>query len=325
MKNSYQFDAASGKRARGAGLAAATLLAVWACSAPAVRAAGVAHVEYRGAITALVPRHHPLIEVIPPPPLVLDPAFAARFAPGQAVVLKMAYLLDAENDFLVPHLGRYAVDAVGSIAVDGLTFPLGPSVITLENDSPNSPQEQFHYYANLNQSGVDPVIFGNLTLVAALYGDDIIDSVAQGPPPTAYEASVGELAFGTGLVRQALEFSIDSVVASVGTQAAGDFDLNGVVDGGDYLHWRGSFGNIGRTRWNADGDADGDVDGDDFLIWQRGLGGGATVAATAIVPEPGAMVLLACALAMAFRRTQVSGRLTSTGCDERKNLPEESV
>jgi hypothetical protein len=59
------------------------------------------------------------------------------------------------------------------------------------------------------------------------------------------------------------------------TRLAGDFDGNGVVDGGDLGAWRGGFGmTAGATAQNGDADSDGDVDGGDFLAWQRRLGQG---------------------------------------------------
>jgi hypothetical protein len=70
-----------------------------------------------------------------------------------------------------------------------------------------------------------------------------------------------------------------------------DFDLDGDVDGDDFLIWQASFGVDG----GGDGDGDGDTDGDDFLIWQTEFGSGSGLAG-AVVPEPASIVLLLAAL-----------------------------
>jgi hypothetical protein len=78
------------------------------------------------------------------------------------------------------------------------------------------------------------------------------------------------------------------------TFLASDFDEDLDVDGDDLVHWRTNFG-TGTThlQGNADGAVgDLDVDGYDFLVWQRQLGSAVTVAATASIPEPAALVLL---------------------------------
>jgi hypothetical protein len=81
----------------------------------------------------------------------------------------------------------------------------------------------------------------------------------------------------------AADFVRLDVIAASTTQ--GDFDGNGVVDGGDLAAWRSSFG-VG-----ADADGDGDSDGADFLAWQQQLGGSSTTPAAGAVPEPSSVVL----------------------------------
>ena len=43
---------------------------------------------------------------------------------------------------------------------------------------------------------------------------------------------------------------------------------------------------------DGDADMDGDVDGDDFLIWQSNFGTSAAGDATVAIPEPSALLLL---------------------------------
>jgi T5SS/PEP-CTERM-associated repeat protein len=69
----------------------------------------------------------------------------------------------------------------------------------------------------------------------------------------------------------------------------GDFDRDGDVDRDDLLQWQGDFGQNG----SSDADDDNDSDGADFLVWQQQLGSPPAAAATAAVPEPGGVILLA--------------------------------
>lgn len=72
----------------------------------------------------------------------------------------------------------------------------------------------------------------------------------------------------------------------------GDFDLDGDVDGDDFLLWQKNFPIFDGTAGSLSGDAnkDGMVDGDDFLVWQSNFpccGKDAWV-----TPEPSSLALL---------------------------------
>lgn len=85
--------------------------------------------------------------------------------------------------------------------------------------------------------------------------------------------------------------------AALTEPAPGDFNADGVVDAADLARWSAGFG-IGTGALLAQGNADRDrdVDGADFLIWQRNFGRGASAtAASASVPEPSVVALLALA------------------------------
>jgi hypothetical protein len=71
----------------------------------------------------------------------------------------------------------------------------------------------------------------------------------------------------------------------------GDFDLNGAVDGSDFLAWQRQLGSSPvMAGAGADGNGDGLVDGDDLAVWQQSFGFGATPPAAA-VPEARAITL----------------------------------
>jgi probable HAF family extracellular repeat protein len=86
---------------------------------------------------------------------------------------------------------------------------------------------------------------------------------------------------------------LDLLRAATEPMQAGDFNLNGTVDGVDLGIWRAGFGSRGpATRMQGDADGDLDVDGADFLAWQRQSGSSAATAATTAVPEPALRLLL---------------------------------
>ena len=52
----------------------------------------------------------------------------------------------------------------------------------------------------------------------------------------------------------------------------GDYDLDSVVDEGDYLAWKSNFGATSGAGLNADGNGDGVVDAADYTVWRDNLG-----------------------------------------------------
>jgi CSLREA domain-containing protein len=75
----------------------------------------------------------------------------------------------------------------------------------------------------------------------------------------------------------------------------GDFDLDGDIDGRDFLNWQRGFGMSGPVVGRQHGDAtdDGDVDGNDLAVWQATYGPGwpppRIVDFVLVVDEPAAM------------------------------------
>ena len=93
----------------------------------------------------------------------------------------------------------------------------------------------------------------------------------------------------------------------------GDFNFDGTVDAADYTVWRDSFGQTGAGL-DADNNVDGIVDELDYAAWKASFGqslAGAGSAASAAVPEPAALVLVAIsslALGASARRRSPSRR-----------------
>jgi hypothetical protein len=77
-----------------------------------------------------------------------------------------------------------------------------------------------------------------------------------------------------------------------------DYDGNGNVGPEDYAVWKANYG---TTNSNADGNLDGVVDGADYVVWRHamnagsGAGGGLT---SATVPEPSTILLGSVAFAL---------------------------
>ncbi len=83
---------------------------------------------------------------------------------------------------------------------------------------------------------------------------------------------------------------------------AGDFNGDGMVDGGDYAFWRN---NLGGAEPNGSGDGSGLLDAADLQVWIDNFGGGSpgAVASSVSVPEPAAGLTMIVALAgLAIRR-----------------------
>ena len=108
-----------------------------------------------------------------------------------------------------------------------------------------------------------------------------------------------------GYTGQFLDDVLD--VFGFSTTLAGDFDLNGFVDGADFLAWQTQFGTSVIPGTGADGDGDGNVDADDLALWQGNFGaGGSSTAVAAAVPEPASCLMASLAIAGAalVRRRQ---------------------
>jgi hypothetical protein len=88
----------------------------------------------------------------------------------------------------------------------------------------------------------------------------------------------------------------DTSVELVSTYGA-DFDENGVVDKKDLGAWEEGFGSTPAAHMDGDANADALANGFDFLKWQQQYGsGGAILAASTTVPEPGTALLLVLAI-----------------------------
>jgi hypothetical protein len=112
---------------------------------------------------------------------------------------------------------------------------------------------------------------------------------------------------------------------------AGDYNKNGMVDGGDYAVWRNTLNQSG-SGLAADGNNNGSVDSGDYTVWRTRFGSTSGAGAGAnVVPELHSIVyvLLAMPMLLATRRHLVGkarrvnprvarswhGRITCNPCD----------
>jgi hypothetical protein len=133
-----------------------------------------------------------------------------------------------------------------------------------------------------------PFVDDNPTQDLNTFSDADLWTVA-GAADAASQALTGTAAFDNFVIRDGL---------------LGDYDIDGDVDNGDYLRWRATFGQSVTAGHDADGNKNGVVDAADYVIWREhlgdslftnGLGAGLS---SAVVPEPGSLVLGALALSV---------------------------
>lgn len=95
-------------------------------------------------------------------------------------------------------------------------------------------------------------------------------------------------------------------VAAVNVPTLADFDLDGRVNGNDFLVWQRSLADAGRAILSGDVTGDGAADGDDLAIFSQQFGVGPVADGAAVsVPEPcgPALVAIVAAVRGLFRRT----------------------
>lgn len=92
----------------------------------------------------------------------------------------------------------------------------------------------------------------------------------------------------------------------------GDYNLNGVVDGADYVVWRNTSGQTG-VGLAADGNGDGQVTNADYTLWRSKFGqsagvGSGELSIGGVVPEPSSVAILLFSIAIGRVRFRRGGR-----------------
>jgi glucose/arabinose dehydrogenase len=107
-------------------------------------------------------------------------------------------------------------------------------------------------------------------------------------PPTGAATTI--TAFGEDAEGNLYAANASGLVFKMITDAvvSADFDGDGMVDADDLAIWKAGYGTAGPNNDDGDANLDGSVDGMDFLAWQRQAGAGPPAAS---VPEPSAAIL----------------------------------
>lgn len=129
----------------------------------------------------------------------------------------------------------------------------------------------------------DPIYFD----ASGNYGN----SFSYGPGSTA-----ALRAFDTYKIGLFVDFALIDLVLDNATIAAtpGDFDLDGDIDGADFLCWQREFGmTVEPVGSGADGDGSGQIDTGDLAIWQQHYGENQMLRAmNQQIPEPASTALI---------------------------------
>lgn len=108
--------------------------------------------------------------------------------------------------------------------------------------------------------------------------------------------------------------TLEGVIQLAEVGAAGDFTLDGNVDGSDFLAWQRSLGStVAVAGAGADGNRNGVIDAGDLAVWRSNFGSVGSETATASVPEPASCVLAATLLALGFSSRQFRGKRVNFG------------
>lgn len=196
----------------------------------------------------------------------------------------------------VPNDLRFDVSPLfgsGSIQVRQSSVILGPTLTAANPVGPFLGNDQHLLIYELQNSPSAP--FG-------AYG-----VVARFKSPGLESSAPFLLVFRYGVAAE--DFSVASEAINAAAGLAGDFDVDGDVDGADFLLWQRTMGTAGTpgSYPAADASMDGNVNGTDLAIWRNEFGRlvSAATPASSGVPEPATgwgLVLGAAGTSMLLRR-----------------------
>ncbi len=129
--------------------------------------------------------------------------------------------------------------------------------------------------------------------------DSLVAEIVAGTNNSAFDLTLDSVVDSDDLDAWRAEAgSVGGLTASGNPILPGDADLDGNVNGADFLIWNSNKFTTVAAWCSGDFNADGDVNGGDFLIWNSNK---FTTADVAAVPEPGMGLLLVLALGMVQR------------------------
>lgn len=208
-------------------------------------------------------------------------------------------IADAAND---PDFQFRRKDLLGSVSFDQYSGASQTVLTVTESLTPDSHQHYLRYELDNSPAAA-----------SGLYGV-FVRVLSPGFEPSAPFL----MAFAYGVNTEQYAAGANAMNAAAGL--AGDFDVDGDVDGGDLLAWQrtlGASGNAGSYP-AADGSLDGTVNSGDLAIWRAEFGRlvaypPMTQPAGAWAPEPGSGVLAAVAI-VAWRAAQRRSKQRAGRC-----------
>lgn len=195
-----------------------------------------------------------------------------------------------------PTTGQARLRNTSATTVDIDGYSITSAAASLSVAGWNSLDEQ-------NAAGGDWVQFGNAT--SSFVGELKTSEGTTLSPGASF--SLGSLFNVSGAQDLVFQFTLNApgspivgeVVYEPITALTADFDVDGAVDGTDFLIWQRGFGvNSGAQRADGDANGDGAVNGSDLALWKAQFGSAAALPTAASVPEPSASVILGIALVM---------------------------
>ncbi len=190
---------------------------------------------------------------------------------------------------LVLQADEYVIQIRNNVNVSGL----GPSdILTVLYSDPNG---------TINPILSTPLLIDGSPVTTGSIRIDLVAPATRFPDaslptslnPADFFVNAGTSNFGDGIpIGIDVLFKLQTL-SSV-THFTSDHDLDGDVDGRDYLIWQR---HAGLTTGNGDANSDFSVDNDDLSIWESQYGSGLPpLAASVAVPEPSAIALLCASL-----------------------------
>jgi hypothetical protein len=190
----------------------------------------------------------------------------------------------------------------GSVALGSTTPTFNFDVFNFETTAGFTADLDFD---EVTSSGDDTVLTTNLSGlegVLSLAGgtEQMFSAMLDTSAPGSFSATY-TLMFSdedlAGALNSSLTLTLMGEVLAAGLP--GDYNGDGVVDSGDYIEWRATYGNSVPAFSGADGDGDSMIGDGDFEVWAQNFGtagGGAGSGVDGAVPEP-ATIWLAIILA----------------------------
>ncbi|MBA3481832.1 MAG: hypothetical protein H0T51_08460 [Pirellulales bacterium] len=160
------------------------------------------------------------------------------------------------------------------------------------------------YTKNVWQKYELDTVLGGSTAILKVDGA----STTLSPPFGISPAQTINAVYGVAFVAAgpAANFFVDDVLVTAGVSESADFDVDGDVDGADFLTWQRGVGTTSGAA-PGDGDANGDqmVDANDLDVWRSQFD---STPLAVSVPEPGSLacLLIASSIASSLRVTRRS-------------------